>query len=42
MKLSLSLSIGSVVSGAASRILNLWNKLSRNWAVETRDWDNIT
>ena len=42
MKLTLSLSINSIVSGAASRILNLWQKLSRDWTVETRDWDNIT
>ena len=42
MKLALGLAIHSIVTGAAARILNLWNKLSRNWEVETRDWDNIT
>ena len=42
MKLTLSLALNSIVTGAASRILNLWNKLSRNWAAENRDWDNIT
>ena len=38
----MNLSISSVIASAASRILNLWNKLSRNWTVENRDWDNIT
>ena len=42
MKLTLSLALNSIVTGAAARILNLWNKLSRDWEVETRDWDNIT
>ena len=42
MKLTLSLALNSIVTGAASRILNLWNKLSRNWTAENRDWDNIT
>jgi hypothetical protein len=42
MKLAMNLSISSVIASAASRILNLWNKLSRNWTVENRDWDNIT
>ena len=42
MKLTLSLAINSIVTGAAARILNLWNKLSRSWEAETRDWDNIT
>ena len=42
MKLALSLSLGSVVTAAAAAILNLWNKLSRKWEVDTRDWDSIT
>ena len=42
MKLAMNLSISSVIASAASRILNLWNKLSRKWEVDTRDWDNIT
>mgnify|MGYP003681812835 CR=1 FL=1 len=42
MKLTLSLALNSIVTGAAARILNLWNKLSRGWEVETRDWDNIS
>jgi len=42
MKLALGLAIHSVIVGAGARILNLWNKLSRNWEVETRNWDNIT
>ena len=42
MKLTLSLALNSIVTGAAARILNLWNKLSRRWEVENRDWDNIT
>jgi hypothetical protein len=42
MYIALKLALGSVVTGAASRILNLWNKLSRNWTAENRDWDNIT
>jgi hypothetical protein len=42
MKLALGLAIHSVIVGAGARILNLWNKLSRDWEVETRDWDNIT
>jgi hypothetical protein len=42
MKLTLSLALNSIVTGAAARILNLWNKLSRDWASEARDWDNIT
>ena len=42
MKLTLSLALNSIVTGAAARILNLWNKLSRSWEVESRDWDNIT
>jgi len=42
MKLTLSLALNSIVTGAAARILNLWNKLSRKWTVETRNWDDIT
>jgi|TARA_R100001530_G_scaffold32900_1_gene25783 hypothetical protein len=42
MKLTLSLALNSIVTGAAARILNLWNKLSRDWGSEGRDWDNIT
>ena len=42
MFIALKLALGSVVVGAAARILNLWNKLSRKWEVEVRDWDNIT
>ena len=42
MYIALKLALGSVVTGAAARILNLWNKLSRNWGSEVRDWDNIT
>ena len=42
MYISLKLALGSIVTGAAARILNLWNKLSRDWTAEVRDWDNIT
>ena len=42
MKLALGLAIHSVIVGAGARILNLWNKLSRDWGSEGRDWDNIT
>ena len=42
MYIALKLALGSVVTGAAARILNLWSKLSRRWEVENRDWDNIT
>ena len=42
MYIALKLALGSVVTGAAARILNLWNKLSRDWGSEGRDWDNIT
>jgi len=42
MYIALKLALGSVVTGAASRILNLWNKISRRWEVESRDWDNIS
>ena len=42
MYLALKLALGSVVTGAATRVLNLWQKLSRRWEVENRDWDNIT
>ena len=42
MKLTLSLALNSIVTSAAARILNLWNKISRNWGSEVRDWDNIT
>ena len=42
MKLALGLAIHSVIVGAGARILNLWNKLSRSWEVETRNWDDIT
>jgi len=42
MKLAMNLSISSVIANAAARILNLWNKLSRKWTVETRNWDDIT
>ena len=38
----MNLSLSSIITSAASRILNLWNKLSRKWEVDTRDWDNIT
>ena len=40
--IALRLNLRSVIMGAAARILNLWNKLSRKWEVETRDWENIT
>ena len=39
---NIALSLYSVVVGAGSRILNLWQKLSRHWEVETRNWDDIT
>jgi hypothetical protein len=42
MYLALKLTLGSIVTGAAARILNLWNKLSRRWEVETRNWENIS
>ena len=41
MKLALSLSLGSIVTAAAAAILNLWNKLSRRWEVDTRNWNDI-
>ena len=42
MYLALKLTLGSIVTGVAARILNLWSKISRRWEVENRDWDNIT
>ena len=42
MKLTLTNSLNSIVTGAAARILNLWGKLSRRWEIENRDWDHIT
>jgi hypothetical protein len=42
MYLALKLALGSVVTGAATRILNLWQKLSRQWQVENRNWNDIT
>jgi hypothetical protein len=42
MYIALKLALGSIVTGAASRILNLWSKLSRRWEVENRNWNNIT
>ena len=42
MYIALKLALGSVVVGAAARILNLWNKISRRWEVETRNWENIS
>jgi len=39
---NIAMTVYSVVVGAASRILNLWNKLSRHWGAETRNWDSIT
>ena len=42
MYLALKLALGSVVTGAATRILNLWQKLSRRWEVENRNWNNIS
>jgi hypothetical protein len=38
---NIAMSIYSVVV-SASRILNLWNKLSRTWEVDTRNWNDIT
>ena len=42
MYLALKLALGSVVTGAATRVLNLWQKLSRRWEVENRNWNNIS
>ena len=42
MYLALKLTLGSIVTGAAARILNLWNKLSRRWEVEVRNWESIS
>jgi len=42
MYIALKLALGSVVTGAATRILNLWQKLSRRWEVETRNWENVS
>ena len=42
MYIALKLALGSVVTGAAARILNLWNKLSRRWEVENRNWENLS
>ena len=39
---NIAMTIYSVVVGAGARILNLWQKLSRHWEVETRNWDDIT
>ena len=39
---NIAMTVYSVVVGAASRILNLWNKLSRDWTAEVRNWENIT
>jgi len=41
MKLSMGLSVSSVIASAAARILNLWNKLSRKWERELRKWEDI-
>jgi len=42
MYIALKIALGSVVTGAATRILNLWQKLSRRWEVENRNWNNIS
>jgi len=42
MYIALKLALGSVVTGAAARILNLWNNLSRRWEVESRNWENVS
>jgi len=42
MYIALKLALGSVATGAATRILNLWQKLSRRWEVENRNWNNIS
>ena len=42
MYIALKLALGSVVTGAAARIMTLWNKLSRRWEVETRNWENVS
>ena len=42
MKMAMNLSLSSIITSAAARILNLWNKLSRKWEVDTRNWDDIT
>ena len=42
MYLALKVALGSVVTGAATRVLNLWQKLSRRWEVENRNWNNIS
>ena len=42
MYLALKLALGSVVTGAATRVLNLWQKLSRRWEVENRNLNNIS
>tara|TARA_R110002072_G_C7810752_1_gene522460 strand:+ start:738 stop:869 length:132 start_codon:yes stop_codon:yes gene_type:complete len=39
---NLAYNIYSVAVGAGSRMLNLWNKLSRRWEVEARNWENIS
>ena len=39
---NIALTLYSVVVGAGARILNLWQKLSRQWQVETRNWNDIT
>ena len=39
---NIAMTVYSVVVGAASRILNLWQKLSRQWQVENRNWNDIT
>ena len=42
MFIALKLALGSVVTGAATRVSNLWQKLSRRWEVENRNWNNIS
>ena len=42
MYIALKLALGSVVTGAATRILNLWQKLSRRWETENRNWNDIS
>ena len=41
MKLSLSFTLSSVITGAAARILNLWGKINDTWQNEQRNWDDI-
>ena len=42
MYLALKEALGSIALATSGKIVHLWNKFSRRWEVENRNWENLS